>query len=242
MITVFGDNNLGGPKRVKVKVCGITTLEDLELCVRCGADALGFLVRREQQALGPPGHRLDLLTASRLVAAVPPYVATVLLIHVSTSDGMAELCDRIKPSTIQIQTELSEPALASVKQQFPHIVFVKTVHVYPESSVDEVVSVTARHLANGTIDAINLDSRKSKASTQTGGTRFTHDWNVSSSVVKRFGSVPFILAGGLTHENVRRAVETVRPYAVDVMTGVEEQRGIKSKEKLRSFFAALREN
>src|SRR5581483_4542879 len=186
---------------------------------------------KSAQPRGPSGHRLDWQTASRLVKAVPPYVASVLLIHVSARDAIAELCQRVSQSTIQIQTEVPEPFLASVKRQFPHIGFVKTVHVYPGSSVDEVVSLTATHLASGIIDAINLDSRKSKASTQTGGTGLIHDWNVSRSVVKRFGSTPVILAGGLTPDNVRRAVEAVRPYAVDVMTGVELQRGIKSKEK-----------
>ena len=241
-INIFGSNTVVGRKTAKVKVCGITTQEDMELCVRCGADALGFLVHRGEQISGPPGHRLDLLTANRLIAAVPPHVATVLLVHVSTSDAIAELCDHIKPSTLQIQTAVPERDLACIKRQFPQIAIVKTVHIYPESSVDEVVSVTERHLDSGSIDAINLDSRKSKASTQTGGTGLTHDWNVSASVVKRFGSIPVMLAGGLNHKNVRRAVETVRPYAVDVMTGVEWRRGIKSEEMLRSFFTALCEN
>jgi hypothetical protein len=79
-MTVFGDNNLPGPKIAKVKVCGINALEDLELCVSCGADALGFLVHDEKQEEAPSrsGHRLDWKTAIRLIKAVPPHVASVL--------------------------------------------------------------------------------------------------------------------------------------------------------------------
>ena len=242
-MTVFGDNNLSGAKIAKVKICGINALEDLELCVSCGADALGFLVYAEEREEAPSrsGHRLDWKTASRLIKAVPPYVASVLLVHVSTRDAIAELCQRFSPRAIQIQTDVSEQDLAFLRQQFPNIGFVKTVHVYPESSFDEVISDITKHLASGIIDAVNLDSKKSRASAQTGGTGLVHDWNITSSVVRRFRSTPVILAGGLTSENVRRAVETVQPYAVDVMSGVELEGGEKSPDRVRSFFAALSE-
>jgi phosphoribosylanthranilate isomerase len=134
---------------------------------------------------------------------------------------------------------VSEQDLVSLREQFPNVGIVKTVHVYPERSLEEVISDTTKHLASGIIDAVNLDSKKSRASAQTGGTGVAHDWNISASVVRHFRSTPIILAGGLTSENVRRAAETVRPYAVDVMSGVEVERGRKSVDRVRSFFAAL---
>jgi len=240
-MTVFGENSLSGPKIAKVKVCGINSLEDLELCVSCGADALGFLVHAEEREEAPSrsGHRLDWKTAGRLIKAVPPFVASVLLVHVSTRDAIVKLCQRFGPRTIQIQADVLDQDLVSLRQQCPNIGFVKTVHVYPESSLNEVISETTKQLASGIIDAVNLDSKKSRASAQTGGTGLAHDWNISASVVRHFRSTPIILAGGLTSENVRRAVETVRPYAVDVMSGVEVERGRKSVDRVRSFFAAL---
>jgi phosphoribosylanthranilate isomerase len=116
-MTVFGENSVSGPKIAKVKVCGINSFEDLELCVSCGADAVGFLVHEEREE-GPSrsGHRLDWKTAGRLIKAVPPYVASVLLVHVSTRAAIAELCQRFGSRTIQIQTEVPEQDLVALRR------------------------------------------------------------------------------------------------------------------------------
>ncbi|HJX82852.1 MAG TPA: phosphoribosylanthranilate isomerase [Candidatus Angelobacter sp.] len=239
---IFGNNDDRGTKIVKVKVCGIATLKDLELAIVAGADAVGFLVHRNEGegSSVPLQHRLTWRAARELVSAVPGNVTSVLLIHTSNPDVIAELCQQINPSAIQIQTNVSDSDLAVVKTQFPNIGVIKTVHVYPDSSIDEVVGLAEMHFASGIISAINLDSREKRTSGRSGGTGVTHNWNISASVVKRVGTGTVILAGGLDSDNVRRAVESVRPHAVDVMTGVEEVRGVKSQQKLESFFAALR--
>jgi phosphoribosylanthranilate isomerase len=167
-------------------------------------------------------------------------VASVLLIHVSTAEAVAELCRQIRPAAIQVQRDIREGDLRVVKEEFPEIRIVKTVHVYPDSAESEICARVSEDLEGEVVDAINLDSRESKSNQQTGGTGLTHDWNISASVVRRIGSGRVILAGGLTAENVRRAIETVGPGAVDVMSGVEDESGVKNPLKVQAFFGALR--
>lgn len=238
---IFGNNGIWPAKAIKAKVCGITTLMDLKLAVAAGADAVGFLIHRSEQegSSTVSGHRLTRARARELVAAVPANVVSVLLIHVFSGDAIAMLCQEIIPNAIQIQTEVPDFELIAVKKRFTELTFIKTIHIYPDSSVDEVADAVERYLSTGVIDAINLDSRSSRTSGPTGGTGLIHDWRISEAIVKRVKTAPVILAGGLNPFNVRSAVKTVCPYAVDVMTGVEDESGAKSKEKLDSFFTAL---
>ena len=125
--------------------------------------------------------------------------------------------------------------IAEVREVLPYLRIMKAVHVMDESAI-----TTAKYFSD-TADAILLDTRTAD---RIGGTGITHDWNISAKIVKwnisakivKECSCPVILAGGLTPENVTEAVARVRPYAVDVHTGVKKN-GVRDAERTRAFVA-----
>ena len=132
-------------------------------------------------------------------------------------------------TTLQIQDMVTPDDIAEVREVLPYLRIMKAVHVMDESAI-----TTAKYFSD-TADAILLDTRTAD---RIGGTGITHDWNISAKIVKEC-SCPVILAGGLTPENVTEAIIRVRPYAVDVHTGVKKN-GVRDAERTRAFVANAR--
>lgn len=207
---------------MRVKICGTATFADLECAVAAGADAVGFLMgitHVTQDAVTPE-------TAAAMVATLPPFIVPVAVTHLTKPSDLIRIVELSHCTTLQIQDMVTPDDIAEVRGALPYLRIMKAVHVMDESAI-----ATAKYFSD-TADAILLDTRTAD---RIGGTGITHDWNISAKIVKEC-SCPVILAGGLTPENVTEAVARVRPYAVDVHTGVKKN-GVRDAERTRAFVA-----
>lgn len=210
---------------MRVKICGTATFADLDCAVAAGADAVGFLMgitHVTQDAVTPE-------TAAAMVATLPPFIVPVAVTHLTKPSDLIRIVELSRCTTLQIQDMVTPDDIAEVREVLPYLRIMKAVHVMDESAI-----ATAKYFSD-TADAILLDTRTAD---RIGGTGITHDWNISAKIVKEC-SCPVILAGGLTPENVTEAIIRVRPYAVDVHTGVKKN-GVRDAERTRAFVANAR--
>lgn len=212
---------------MRVKVCGVTTAADAALVARLGADAVGVLVGLAH----PSEDELDAEGARAVVAALPPFVAATLVTHRTEPEEVRRLCHAVHTPVVQLQARVSTDAVAALRAEFPALRIVACVHVEDEGALDDAKRI-APH-----VDGLLLDSR---TATRLGGTGVPHDWSISRRVRDTLPETPVILAGGLTPRNVARAIADVRPYAVDVNSGVSVRRGQKSPELVEAFIRAAK--
>lgn len=205
---------------MRVKICGITDLNDMEAALAGGTDALGFLVGITHQA----EDKIDPRIARELVRKVPPFVSTVVVTHLTNPNEIVALQQYIQASTLQIHDYVPPLEINCIRNLLPGVKIIKAIHVIDETSVELAKSFEPY------VDALLLDSR---TTTRIGGTGVTHDWNISRRIVTEC-SLPIILAGGLTPENVFNAVLKVQPFGVDVNSGVESN-GKKDYLKVTAF-------
>jgi phosphoribosylanthranilate isomerase len=187
----------------RVKVCGITSREDLQMAVAAGADAVGLLV---DVPVDSP-REITPAQAEQLAAATPPFVTTVLVTMPETPESVVELAGRVGADAVQIHGELGTGDLAYLTT---------SVEAQVLKTVDAAAPEQARRY-DEVADALLVDSVDDDGA---GGTGRTHDWERTADVTADLDS-PVVLAGGLTPENVAAAVQTVDPFAVDVASGVE---------------------
>ncbi|QDX40596.1 phosphoribosylanthranilate isomerase [Salarchaeum sp. JOR-1] len=206
----------------RVKVCGITNEADAAAAVDAGADALGFIV---DVPVDTP-RELDPERAAALAASVPPFVTTVLVTMPDAPDDAADLAARVRPDVLQVHGDVPATDLAALADG----VDAKLVKTVDADSPEDA----ARY--DDAADALLVDSTDASGA---GGTGRTHDWTVTRDLAARLDS-PIVLAGGLTPDNVAEAVETVRPFAVDVASGVEESGGVKDHDAVAAFVAAAK--
>jgi len=213
-------------RRVKVKICGITREEDLAVAVIAGADAIGFLV-------GVPSspRNLTLERAERLVKQVPVFVDSVVVTVPDSIDSLVKIYDRLRPTAIQIHGEKPFDATV-IRDKMRGARLIKTVYVKTGNTADRAKTYSKA------FDAILLDSF---ASGQYGGTGMIHDWKLSKQVKQIIEPTPLILAGGLKPENVKEAILTAQPYAVDVASGVELRPAVKDPKKVYEFIENAKE-
>ena len=212
---------------MRFKICGIVSKQDALLAVAHGADALGFLDGLDY----PSNDEVTRETAAAIIAAVPPFVSTVLVTHRIELPWIVEAARTIRCSTIQLHGNFPLPAIAALREQLPQVKISRVAHVVDDSSVALAAQVAAA------ADAVHLDTR---TATRLGGTGLVHDWQISARIAREVAA-PVILAGGLTAANVGQAIETVRPYAVDVNSGVDAGEGPeKSPDRLSAFADAVR--
>jgi phosphoribosylanthranilate isomerase len=201
----------------RVKICGITRWEDAQLAVELGASALGF-------NFYPPSPRyIEPATARAIILKLPPLVTTVgIFADESNDERVADVAKEARVTVVQLHGPRL-PRLDGVLAQFPGILGVAV----KEGFKPEVL----RDLGG---DAFLLDAYDAKL---LGGIGKPFNWALVRDA-SRFGTI--ILAGGLTPENVGRAIREVRPFAVDVASGVEAAPGVKDAGKLRAFFQKVR--
>lgn len=196
---------------VRVKICGITSVQDALIAVRAGADALGFVFY-------PPSPRfIEPLKVRAIGAALPPFVARVGLFVNAERGEIERTAAEAGVDMIQLHGD-ERPAFVS---SLRGLRIIKAVRVQSESDL--------KVLALYRVDAYLLDTY---VPGQPGGTGRSFDWTIARRAALEG---PVIVAGGLTPENVEEAVRTARPYAVDVSSGVEAEPGVKDKEKVREF-------
>jgi len=209
-----------------VKICGLTREEDLAVAVAAGADAVGFLV-------GVPSspRNLTLERTKTLIKQVPVFVDSVVVTAPKSIEWLLEVCERLKPSAIQIHGK-EQLNSSEIRETVTITRLIKTVYVTEDALNEKVIEDLK------TFDAVLLDSF-SKG--HYGGTGKVHDWTLSRQIKEAVAPVPVILAGGLKPENVKEAVLTVKPYAVDVASGVEASPGVKDHGKVRAFVENAKE-
>ena len=200
---------------VKVKICGITNLEDALMAVEAGADALGFVFFQGSPRYIAPDQ------ASGIIRRLPPFVQTVGLFvneEVTTVNRVADTCGL---DIIQLHGEESPDYCHAVTRRI-----IKAFRVKDASSLDTIADY---RVAGSLLDAWSPVAH--------GGTGTTFNWDIAAQAA---ASRPIILAGGLTPENVAGAITAVRPYAVDVSSGVESAPGKKDAGLVSRFIRATR--
>jgi phosphoribosylanthranilate isomerase len=207
-----------------VKICGIRRQEDALIAAELGADAIGLLVGQRHNS---PDF-ISATVARDIARALPPSVEAVLVTHVEDVDEIERLLQQSEITAIQLHSEIAPSSVEGLRGQLPRLKIFKSVSVI---SADSVAYPEAfEQLVDGfVLDSINL------ATNQAGGTGKTHDWSVSRQIVMRYPEVPIILAGGLNSENVRSAIEYVRPFGVDVNSGTKAADGFKDPRKIEAF-------
>jgi phosphoribosylanthranilate isomerase len=206
---------------LRVKICGNRTSGDLKLAGQMGADAVGLIVgvrHRSEDAIAP-------VTAAALLRDVPVYVNSVLVTHLITAADVLELHRLVPASTIQLHDEIEVAEVEAIRRAIPHIPLIKAVGVTGEKAID------VARLFEPYVDALLLDTH---VEDRIGGTGIAHDWSISRRIVAN-ANKPVILAGGLQPGNLVQAIEAVRPYGVDVNTGVEFPNGEKDPDRVREF-------
>jgi phosphoribosylanthranilate isomerase len=211
----------------RVKVCCIASVEEMRAAVGCGASAVGLVSRMPSG----PGV-IDEGLIAEIAARVPPTVATFLLTCEQEAASIIGQQRRCRVNTLQLCDRVDARVYAELRAELPGVSLVQVVHVTGEESFAEALTVAPY------VDALLLDSgNQSLAVKELGGTGRTHDWRVSRRVVEA-ANVPVFLAGGLKPENVAEAVAAVRPFGLDVCSGVRAG-GRLDAEKLKRFFAHI---
>ena len=211
----------------RVKVCCIRSIEEARLAVRFGASALGLV----SEMPSGPGVIPEALIAE-IVATVPPAVATFLLTSRTDPAEIVAQQRRCRVNTVQICDYLARGAHRELRESLPGVSLVQVVHVNSEESVVEALQVARE------VDALLLDSGdRSLPVKELGGTGRTHDWLLSAKIVDE-SPVPVFLAGGLSPANVGEAIGAVRPFGVDLCTGVRTA-GALDEQKLSRFMAGV---
>jgi phosphoribosylanthranilate isomerase len=207
---------------MRVKICGITTHEDSTSAVRLGADGLGFLVGLDYES----EDELKAKEAGELIARLPPFVMGTLVTHRTDLAEVRELCRIAHPQALQLHAEFALERIPELREEFPWLKIIKAIQVEGE------LAMRLAQRAAQYVDAVLLDT---KVGTRIGGTGVTHDWSINRSIREALSGTPVILAGGLTPGNVGSAIGLVRPYAVDVNSGVSIRRGKKSPLLMEEF-------
>lgn len=204
--------------RVRVKICGITNLADAKLAVDLGADALGFnFYEKSVRNISPAD-------AYKIIRALPKKIEAAGVFVNWSPEAVIALARAINLDTVQLHGD-EPPAAARAAAKF--------FNVTKAFRVDKAFRLTQLTPFESSSRAFLFDAAKSG---EYGGTGHRTDWTIARRAAK---SHRIILAGGLTPENVAEAILYVRPYAVDVASGVEFRPGKKSRSKLRQFFAEV---
>ncbi len=215
--------------RVKVKICGITSVDDARMVVEAGADAVGLVFAESPR-------QVNLETASGIVKALPPFVEPVGVFVNEPSDRIVTECRRARISTVQLCGAESADDVALLQRDGLKVI--KAIHIAPDGTLGKNVPplLSGEGWGEGNealgADAVLLDTRIPGLD---GGTGVTFD--VSPAKHLRF-DVPVILAGGLIPENVAERVREIRPYAVDVSSGIESSPGKKDRGLVWRFIEA----
>lgn len=214
-------------KRPRVKICCISSAEEAKIAIEYGAAALGLVGHMPS---GPGIIGDDLI--HQIAKSVPPPISTFLLTSETKPQDIIAHYKRVNTTAIQIVDELEERAYELLRQELPHVKLVQVIHVIDDNSVQEAIEISEF------VDAILLDSGNPNLSVkELGGTGRTHNWELSKQIRERI-AVPLFLAGGLNKDNIKRAIDIVQPFGVDLCSSVRTNRKL-DKQKLDDFFNAI---
>ena len=201
--------------RTRVKICGITCVEDAMNSVNAGADAIGLVF------YAPSPRAVTIAQAQQIVAALSPFISVVGLFVNAKQTEIESVLSKVRLDILQFHGEES----ASDCQQI-NMPYYKAIRVKADTNLLQYEAEFK------SAKALLLDTYSEAA---VGGTGQVFDWGL----IPKNLSKPVILAGGLTAENVASAIRQVRPYAVDVSGGVEQNKGIKDAAKIAAFMRGV---
>ena len=201
--------------KVKVKIDGLTNLNDINMVIEEGVDLIGFITGFPESP-----RNLKFEQIKSFLSQIPKHIFTVIATKMELVDDLIKKLNAELPKFLQLYGELS-----NVKQ-IQGIQQIKVLHADPNTIFNKVKNDVKQ------FDIILVDS---SVKGQYGGTGITHNWQISKEIRDYIYPKPFILAGGLTPNNIIQAVKKVKPYAVDVSSGVETKLGFKDKIKVRDF-------
>jgi phosphoribosylanthranilate isomerase len=222
---------------IRVKICGLMSEADVEMAVSAGADSLGFVTEYPV----PVPWNISRARSEELVASAPPFVTTTAVVG-GRVDDMVAIARAVRPHFLQLHGDETLDEIRAVCKALADtgIKVLKALRINVETgealfAVKDPVGACA-FLERSGIAGLVLDS---KTSSRPAGTGVPLDWSSLRKVRERF-PLPLILAGGLTPGNVRKAIDWVRPYAVDVISGVEREAGVKDPQLMRDFVNAVK--
>ena len=203
-------------KKIRIKICGVTRLEDAYAAVKFGADALGFIFFP-----GSPRY-IKFTDAREIVSSIPPFIAKIGLFVNPLKDTVEDCIKNVGIDTLQFHGDESSDFCSIFG-----LPWIKTI------SVDKDTDIKKEIVQYKNATAYLFDTKKSDSF---GGTGEVFDWNLIPKNLAK----PLILAGGLWIENVEDALKIPELYAVDVCSGVEEEKGKKSNMLMRNFIEKVR--
>jgi len=212
---------------MRVKICGFTNTDDVRVACELGADMVGVIL-----VPGSPRH-VTVEQAKQILAAASEGVAKVAVTMPRDPSELDKFARELNPDYLQIHPTFSETEFIKAKKRLgvkiiPVIAISREVENYQET-LERAVKASAA------ADYLLLDTRGPSG----GGTGLVHNWSLSRQI-RETVNVPVFLAGGLNPSNVKNAVEAVRPYGVDVATGVESSPGKKDERRMREFIEAAK--
>jgi len=217
-------------EKPRVKICCIASIAEAWLAIEHGASALGLV---SAMPSGPGPIPDDLI--AEITARIPPGVSSFLLTCQQDAEAIIDQQRRLGVNTIQICDRLPAGSYRRLREALPGVSLVQVVHVTGPEAVAEAIAIAPE------VDAILLDSgNQSLPVKELGGTGRTHDWRLSRAIREAI-EVPLFLAGGLKPENVAEAIRAVRPFGVDVCSGLRIE-GRLDPQKLAAFFRATDEH
>lgn len=210
-----------------IQVAGVMDMEETSLLQECGVKYIGF-------PLGLPVNTQDLTEerASEIVKNLSRSVKAVLITYLDDASDIARLCRYLGTGIVQLHGDIDKVELQKLKREFRELTVIKSLIVKPDSTS---LLMSAVEELSPWVDAFIMDTLD-PVTGATGATGKTHDWELSSMLVKHCNR-PVILAGGLNPDNVKDAIMKVRPAGVDSHTGVEDESGRKCREKVMKFIS-----
>jgi phosphoribosylanthranilate isomerase len=201
--------------RTRVKICGITRIEDAMAAAQAGADAIGFVFDPKSPRHVHPDQAL------KIARALPPFITIVGLFVNAAPDTIEGVLSHVPLDLIQFHGNEKPEQCRRY-----HRSYIKAIHMKPDVDLREMARLY------GDATGLLLDTYVAGAA---GGSGQAFDWN---RIPRDLGK-PVILAGGLTPENVAEAIRKVSPFAVDVSSGVEQSKGVKDANKISAFIEAV---
>ncbi|MEI6758180.1 MAG: phosphoribosylanthranilate isomerase [Chlorobium sp.] len=210
----------------RIKICGITRIEDALTACEAGADALGFNFSKHSPRV------VSMEVARDIIAQLPPFIVTAGIFVEHSSDEINEICRFCGLQIAQLHSEQYGPAEARA------ITESKVIRVFrPEENFD--VKEVLQYAKKSGTNTFLFDAYRPGIQ---GGTGESIDASLATRIFSELGNACYaILAGGLNHSNVAEAIRRVKPYAVDTASGVESEPGIKEPGKIKLFIRAVRE-
>lgn len=209
---------------VRIKICGITRVQDAVFAAEAGADAIGLI-------FAPSPRRVEISQAREITRALPPFVSTVGVFVNAMAKTIIETAEDVGLGEIQLHGDETPRFISKLKG----LRVIKALRVRDRAFVELMQAFRDCGVGGILLDAFSEEAR--------GGSGKRFDWDLVGGARKAGAfddAPPIILAGGLTPQNVRTGVRRIKPWGVDVSSGVEDEPGVKSADKITQFIAAVR--